>query len=211
MAEACRRCGGSGIQPGHELWDNSGLHGPACRECGGSGLEHQGEGGCVITILAKLFVFVVMPIFALLVVHGLYVNLTQRDGSSIDATATDPKLGPNGEVTGSCIRDVDAEQIAIVGCEVAHEAEVYRVVGIDVGADVERPAKDDLTAFARSECRKAVLDYFGGAPSEVGMSVNWFVPSETGWAKGKRSLSCVALKEPGHQATTGSIRGTAGN
>lgn len=210
MAEPCSRCGGSGIQPGHEIWDYDGrLRGPACRECGGRGTEHVVGDSCLITALAKVFVFVVLPIFALLVLRGLYINLTQDDDNPIEATAEDPTEGIKGERVGSCLQGIRSDTITVVDCSAAHEAEVYRLVGIDADQDAARPSQADLTDFARDECREAVVDYLGSAPVEEGLSANWLAPSDEGWAKGRRTVTCLLLQEDG-SSSTGRVRGTGG-
>lgn len=184
--------------------DNGEIRGPACRECGGTGVVSEPGGGCITAGLAKLFVFIGVPVFAVILAFAGYRNLTQADPNVVEVSEVDPAVGASGTRVGSCITDIDSA-FRIVACEEPHQAEVFRLVGMVTEGDDPLPNRDDLNAFARANCRTGA-QYAGRPLQELGLTTLWLLPDESGWRKGIRVVECLLLR-PGHESFTGSLSG----
>ena len=149
------------------------------------------------------------------VIGGVVVTVI---GTTIGG-GTPPVLtsGPGGELAavsgevGSCFRgQVDAlfsstELISVdeaVGCDRAHDVELYATTTAPLTAAANYPG-EDLSYFADGACYVAFDEYVGISYEDSVYEYMPVVPSEAAWAAGDRAVRCVlydldgeALREP---------------
>jgi hypothetical protein len=114
---------------------------------------------------------------------------------------------------GDCF-SVESEEltsVGVVGCDAAHEYEVFAVLEHDAGADAPYPGEPELLEHADTVCQPS-FEAFVGRDYQTSI---WYItslpPSESTWADGDREIVCTlnqldATQEP--IAVMGSAQGS---
>ncbi len=104
-----------------------------------------------------------------------------------DTAITD--LGP-----GDCFDRPEALEISDVktfDCDEPHDFEVFAIVTHPPGS---YPGSDGLFEWSDENCLAEFEDYVGLAFAESAIYMNYFIPSEDGWADGDREVICLLME-----------------
>ncbi|WP_158507195.1 septum formation family protein [Subtercola sp. Z020] len=128
-------------------------------------------------------------------------RLTSTPVSTTAADVFDLAVGDClNQSTGDTVSDVPS-----VDCAAPHELEVFYLLTLPDAAVY--PALDELTAAASSGCGDHFAEYVGVPYEQSALAFTEFSPTETSWAGGDRTVTCV-LGDP-NGPTTGSAYGIA--
>jgi Septum formation len=104
--------------------------------------------------------------------------------------------------SGQVVKDVQHHP-----CTEAHTAEVI-FLGPMTGADTAYPADATVGTFLKAQCLPAWQAYTGkDFETEVVLTLGYLMPTQEGWGKGDRDITCYAAREDG-AAMTSSVRKT---
>ena len=113
---------------------------------------------------------------------------------------------------GDCF-SVESDEIAtvtVVGCDEAHEYEVFAVLDHEAAPDAPHPGAAELVADADAACQPSFEEFVGHDYQTSTWYITTLPPTETTWAQGDREIVCTlnqldATQEP--IAVMGSARG----
>jgi hypothetical protein len=125
----------------------------------------------------------------------------------LSGSASDLKVGDCFDppaTTEQVVKDVQHHP-----CTDAHLAEVFYVGKYDE-ASTGYPARDAFEAFVLDRCIGAFQAYTGKAyESATDLDIQPFWPTEEGWGKGDKEVTCFAVRVDGGTMTT-SVKAQAG-
>jgi hypothetical protein len=119
----------------------------------------------------------------------------------ISGNAGDLKLGDCFDdpvtTTGQVVSDVQHHP-----CTESHTAEVI-FLGNMTGADNAYPADAAVESYVTAQCLPAWQAYTGkDFNSEVVLTLGYLTPTQEGWGKGDRGVTCYAAREDGAPMTS---------
>ncbi|MGH9117222.1 MAG: septum formation family protein [Acidimicrobiales bacterium] len=113
---------------------------------------------------------------------------------------------------GMCIESIDAaqgsslEEVDVVDCDAAHEAEVFSVFDIEGADDELFPGTSTVEATAATGCEERYDEYVGISFQDSRLQATYLAPNEQTWAQGDREVVCIAFADDGE--LDGSIEGS---
>lgn len=115
---------------------------------------------------------------------------------------------------GDCLRApaeilTEIENLTRVGCDTAHEQEVFALVTVTdaTGAEVDAfPGDAALKSFADGACAERFEAYVGVDYRDSALFFTYLLPNARGWQSGDRTVMC-AVTTTG-ETLTASVRGT---
>ena len=130
---------------------------------------------------------------------GLYLSThtAQRDASG--AVVKAGHLNPSNLRTGDCFNNGGApapgatttlSSISLVPCAQPHNAEVIATATMPAGSWT---TSADMLARANKQCVPLARSYFAGSKVRSSVAIGAMFPTQSDWAKGARSLRCVAV------------------
>ncbi len=136
-------------------------------------------------------------IIAAVVVVGL-VARPWLSGNAGDLSVGDCFDVPAGST--ATVRDVQHHP-----CSDSHGGEVV-FVGELAGANDAYPSQSDVVSYVAANCVPAYEAYTGlSFQAQQDWDIGWFSPTEEGWKKGERSVSCYTYRVD-DTTTKGSVR-----
>lgn len=145
--------------------------------------------------------------------YGLYDSFVSADRDDTGAITDAGDVSAEEMAVGDCIDwpDPDEElidKVAGVPCDQPHDAEIYAMPWLSVGAN-EYPGIEELFEPAAQACYEAFEDYVG-VPYDLDVDhyFDFFSPSEEGWADGDREIVCLAYRID-EAKMTASVRASA--
>ena len=106
---------------------------------------------------------------------------------------------------GDCFRAPTQGQVREVErlpCDSPHTAEVLAVQTLPAGS---WPGQAELDNLVEVACAQELRAYVEVEPVDSQLEVTWFAPTQDGWSRGDRELTCVAVADA---PLTGSVRGS---
>jgi hypothetical protein len=120
----------------------------------------------------------------------------------LSANAADLRVGDCFDppaVVGTVVKDVQHRP-----CAEAHLAEVFYVGDYDQPS-ATYPTEDAFSEFVLDRCVDAFQAYTGEAYGEGDLDIQPYWPTEEGWGRGDKEVTCFAIRVDGG-TMTGSVR-----
>jgi Septum formation len=151
---------------------------------------------------------------------GSTTTTVDPGGSTTTTSTTVPGGGevvPVAELgEGDCLtpvgEDLLVENVAVIDCDQAHEAEVYAQFPVadgelpDAAGTPGYPGGSELTWFAQDACQERFDDYVGESYWDSRYDLKVITPSFSTWDAGDRKVTCLLVDGDG-DVLTGSGKG----
>lgn len=96
-------------------------------------------------------------------------------------------------VVGQCIQVPDGESVstvAVIDCTEEHTGEVYHIEKLTGST---RPSDDEMQELMEEACFATFEGYVGKSFDESTLEITALYPTTVSWAKGDRSIVCLAI------------------